>query len=87
MAFMEDGFERAVDAVGTVARTVLTPWGGAEFCVDASEEAIRAATDAQLHLARMIDVAPARAFVASCAHLTRDVGAAHLANVRWMLDV
>ena len=48
MAFMDDVLGRVVDAVGTVARAALIPWGGAEACVDAYETAIRAVTDAQL---------------------------------------
>jgi hypothetical protein len=86
-AFMHDGFERAVDAVGRVAKTVLAPWGGAEVCLDVCEAAIRAVTDAQLNAARVISVEPARSFVASCASMTRDIGAAHLSRVRWILDV
>ena len=84
---MDDRFEQAVDAVGSVAKTALAPWGGAEACVDAYEAAIRAATDAQMSVARVIGVEPARWFVASCASLTRDMGAAHLSSVRWILDV
>lgn len=87
MAFMDDRVERAVDAVGAVAKTVLVPWGGAEACVDAYETAIRAATDAQLSVARVIGVEPLRSFVASCADMTRDVGATHLSTARWILDV
>jgi hypothetical protein len=87
MVFMDDLLERAVDAAGRAARTVLVPWGGAEACVDAYETAIRAVTDAQLSAAHAIDVEPARSVIASCAHLTRDIGAAHLSGVRWILDV
>src|SRR5271167_2599680 len=77
MAFMDDKFERAMDAMGTMGRTALAPWGGAEACVDAYEGAIRAATDAQLNVARAIPIEPFRSLIASCAHLTRDVGATH----------
>ncbi len=87
MAIMDEKFNRAVDAVGTAAKTALVPWGGAEACVDAYEAAIRAATDAQLSVARVIGVEPIRSFVASWADLTRDVGATHLSSVRWILDV
>jgi hypothetical protein len=87
MAFMDDKFARAVDAVGTVAKTTLVPWGGAEACVDACEAAIRAATDAQLNVARVIAVEPVRSVVASCADVTRDMGATFLSSVRWILDV
>ena len=87
MTFMDDAFERAVDVAGRVTKVVLVPWGGAEACVDAYEAAIRAATDVQLTAARAIAVEPARSVLASCADLTRDIGATHLSSVRWMLDV
>jgi hypothetical protein len=87
MAFMDDRLQRAADAVGKVAKTALVPWGGAQACVDAYEAAIRAATDAQLNVARMIAVEPGRSFVESCAQVTRDCGAAHLSRARWILDV
>jgi hypothetical protein len=84
---MDDRFEHAADAVGMVAKTALVPWGGAEACLDAYENAVRAATEAQLTVARLIAVEPIRSFVVSCAHATRDVGATSLSSVRWMLDV
>ena len=84
---MDDRFEHAVDAVGRVAKTAMAPWGGAEACLNAYEAAIRATTDAQLSVARAIGVAPMGSFVASCANVTRDIGAAHLSSVRWILDV
>jgi hypothetical protein len=87
MSFMDDVLERGVDAAGSVAKVVLVPWGGAEIWVDAYEAAIRAATDVQLDAARAIALEPARSVLASCADLTRDIGATHLSSVRWMLDV
>jgi hypothetical protein len=87
MVFTDDGFEHAVDALGRVARTAMVPWGGAEAYLDAYEAAIRAATDAQLNVARVISVEPMRSLVAACAGLTRDIGAAHLSSARWILDV
>ena len=87
MGFTDDMLERAVDVVGRVARTMLVPWGGAEACVDAYETAVRAVTDAQLGAARAIDVEPMRWVLASCAHLTRDIGATHVSSARWILDV
>ena len=87
VAFTDDLYERTVDAFGTVAKTLLEPWGGAEACVDAYESAIRAATDVQLDVARGMPLEPMRALVASCANLTRDIGATQLSSVRWMLDV
>jgi hypothetical protein len=87
MGFMDDVFERVVDAVGRVANTVLIPWGGAAACVDAYENAIRTVADVQRNAARAVSVEPARSVLASCADLTRDMGAAHLSSVRWILDV
>ena len=87
MAFTDDVLGRVLDAIGRIGRTVLVPWGGAEACLDAYETAVRAVTDAQLSAARAIEVEPMRAVLASSAHLTRDIGAAHLSAVRWILDV
>ena len=87
MGLTDDVLERTADAVGRVARTLLVPWGGAEACVDAYEAAVRAVTDAQLGAARAIDIEPMRWVLASCAQLTRDIGAAHLSSARWFLDV
>jgi hypothetical protein len=55
--------------------------------VDAYETAIRAVADAQLGAARAVGVEPVRWVLASCADLTRDIGATHLSGVRWVLDV
>lgn len=87
MAFMDDVLGRVVDAAGTVGRAALIPWGGAEACVDAYETAIRALSDAQLTIARAVEVEPVRAVLASCSEMTRDIGATHLSRVRWFLDV
>ena len=87
MGFTDDVLERAMDVLGKTGRTALAPWGGAEACLDAYETAIRAVTDAQLNAARAIGVEPVRSVLASSAHLTRDLGAAHLSSVRWILGV
>jgi hypothetical protein len=87
MAFKDDLLERTVDAVGWAARAALVPCGGAEACVDAYETAVRALTEAQLTVARAVEVEALRAVLASCADLTRDIGATHLSRVRWILDV
>ena len=87
MTFMDDAFDRAVDVAGRVAKVALVPWGGAEACVDAWEAAVRAATDVQLNTARAIAIEPARSVLASCADLTRDIGATQLSSMRWILDV
>jgi hypothetical protein len=80
MAFMDDALGRVVDAAGTVGRAALIPWGGAEACVDA-------VSDAQLTIARTVEVEPVRAVLASYSEMTRDIGATHLSRLRWLLDV
>lgn len=83
---MDDTCEHTADAVGKAAKTVLAPMGGPEACLDAYEAGIRAATDAQLKIAR-VNAEPVRSIVASYANLTRDIGATHLSRVRWFLDL
>lgn len=78
---------RVADAVGRLAKPALAWWGGAEACVDAYEAAVRATTDAHLNAARLVDAEPMRSMFASFADMTRDVGAAQLSTVRWVLDV
>ena len=87
MPFTDDVLQRAMDAIGKVGRAALIPWGGAEACVDAYESAIRAVSETQLGIARAVEVEPVRAAFASCAELTRDVGATQLSGIRWILDV
>ena len=87
MAFTDDVPDRVLDAVGRIGRTVLVPWGGAETCLDAYETALRAVMDVQLNAASAIDLEPVRSALASSAHLTRDIGAAQLSALRWILDV
>jgi hypothetical protein len=87
MPFTDDVPERVLDLIGRIGRTALAPWGGAAACLDAYETAIRAVVDAQLDAARATPVEPLRAVLASSAHLTRDLGAAQLSSVRWILDV
>lgn len=87
MAFTDDVLERAVDVIGRVGRAALIPCGGAEACMDSYEAAIRALTDAQLSIARAVEVESVRAVFASCAEMTRDIGATQLSGMRWILDV
>ena len=84
---MDEVLDRVMDGVARVAHTVLEPWGGAQACVDAYETAIQAVADAQRNAARAVDVEPVRSVLATCADLTRDIGATHLSSVRWILDV
>jgi hypothetical protein len=83
---MDERCEQVVDLVGRIARTAMAPWGGVEACLDAYEAALQMTTELQLSTARAIGAEPMRAFIASCAHLTRDVGAAGLSSARWILD-
>jgi hypothetical protein len=87
MAFTDEVPDRVLDVVGRIGRTVLVPWGGALACLDAYETTLRAISDVQLNAARAIDLEPVRSVLASSAHLTRDVGAAQLSAMRWILDV
>ena len=87
MAFTDDVPDRVLDAVGRIGRTLFVPWGGAQACLDAYETTVRAITDAQMSAARAIDLEPVRSALASSAHLTRDLGAAQLSAMRWILDV
>ena len=57
------------------------------LCIDAYEAGVRTATDAQLTVARLIDLEPVRSVAAMLADLTRDIGATQVSNARWMLDV
>jgi hypothetical protein len=58
-----------------------------EMCIDVYEAGIRAATDLQLTVARVIDLEPVRSFAATWADMTRDIGATQVSSARWMLDV
>jgi hypothetical protein len=64
----------------------LGPWGGPAAAIDAYEAATRAAADAQLACARVVDLQPARALIVLSADLTRDVGAVQVSSARWLLD-
>jgi hypothetical protein len=59
----------------------------AALCIDAYEAGIRAATDLQLTVARVIELEPVSSFAATCADLTRDIGATQVSSARWILDV
>jgi hypothetical protein len=65
----------------------LSPWGGSAAWIDAYETGIRTLTELQWSVARGIDLEPVRALAASCADLTRDIGATQVSSARWLLDV
>jgi hypothetical protein len=72
-----------VKATHLVTDAALAPL---RVCVDAYEVGIRIATDLQLSMARAVRIEPVRSLAATCAELTRDIGAAQLSSVRWFLD-
>jgi hypothetical protein len=80
-------FDHALPAVRRLVETALGPWGGPARVIDAYEAAIRATADAQLGVARVVDVQPVRSIAALCADFTRDVGAVQVSGARWVLDV
>jgi hypothetical protein len=87
LKIMDDALKCTADAVGRVAKTVLAPVGGPGACLDAYEAGIRVSTDAQLRVARVVNVEPTRSILASYANLTRDIGATNLSRARWFLDL
>jgi hypothetical protein len=74
-------------AVRHLMETALGPWGGPAAVIDAYEAAITATAEAQLDLARVVDVQPVRSIAALWADFTRDVGAVQVSGARWVLDV
>ena len=73
--------------VRQAVETVLSPWGGTAAVIDAYEAAVRSAAEAQLSVARALELQPVRSLVASLADLTRDIGAVQASTARWILDV
>ena len=57
-----------------------------EAAIDAYEDAIRHASDAQRRLAGRVPFEPVGLILRVSADLTRDIGAAQLSSVRWLLD-
>jgi hypothetical protein len=77
---------RLPDGLRELAESVLRPWGGPAAAIDAYEAATRATANAQLALARALELQPAREIVVLWADLTRDVGAVQVSTARWLLD-
>jgi hypothetical protein len=77
----------SADAVRDLMDTALGPCGGPACVIDAYEAAIRATAEAQLGVARAVDVQPVRSIAVLWADFTRDVGAAQVSGARWVLDV
>jgi hypothetical protein len=57
-----------------------------EAAIDAYEDAISKTSDAQRRLAGRVPFEPVRTVLRVSADLTRDIGAAQLSGVRWLLD-
>jgi hypothetical protein len=64
----------------------LSPWGGSAAWIDAYETGIRALTELQWTVARVIDLEPVRSIASGCGDLTRDMGATLISRARWLLD-
>jgi hypothetical protein len=83
MPSIRNELERGAD----MTRVVMdAPLAAARACIDAYEAGIRIATDAQLTVARTVRLEPIRSVAATCANLTRDIGATQLSAARWFLD-
>ena len=87
MPFHQDKRELRAAMTGVVLEASLAPWGGRRICTDAYETSIQVAADLQLTVANAVRLEPIRSFVATCASVTRDVGATQLSTARWFLDV
>jgi hypothetical protein len=87
LAFIAKVLERGVDRAGKVAGSALVPWGGAEACIDAYEDRVRASAEMQLTVARALRFEPARSLAATYMDVTRDIVAAQVSSARWLFDV
>jgi hypothetical protein len=86
MPSIRNELERGADVIRVILDATLTPWGGTRVCIDAYEAGIRVATEVQLTVAKTVRLEPVRSVAATCADLTRDIGATQLSAVRWFLD-
>jgi hypothetical protein len=84
MAYPESQSQEQARAAVELA---LSPWGGSAACIDAYETGIRALTELQWTVARVIDLDPVRSIASRCGDLTRDIGATQVSSARWLLDV
>jgi hypothetical protein len=84
MAYPDSHVEEHTRAAVELA---LSPWGGAAACIDAYETGIRALTELQWTVARVIELEPVRSIASSCGDLIRDIGATQVSSARWLLDV
>jgi len=84
---MRPSHPRLPEGVRALVETALRPWGGPAAAIDAYEQATRAAADAQLAVARGLELQPAREIVVLWADMARDVGAVQVSTARWLLDL
>jgi hypothetical protein len=84
MAYPESQSEEQTRAAIELA---MSPWCGSAACIDAYETGIRALTELQWTVARVIDLEPVRSIASRCGDLTRDIGATQVSSARWLLDV
>jgi hypothetical protein len=84
---MKPDAERIAEIARTLLETTLAPFGGPAACIDAYEDGIRVLSELHAAIAQVVGVEPARSYAASCADLTRDIGATQVSSARWMLDV
>ena len=87
MPSIKDKLERPADVTRVVLEASFAPWGGSRICIDAYEASIQVAADLQLTVAKAVRLEPVRSFAATCADVTRDIGATQLSAARWFLDV
>jgi hypothetical protein len=86
MPWLEDAWHREMLAARRVIASVAAPWGRAGGFIDVYEAGIRFTSDGLRTLGRVVDVEPVRTIAAISADLTRDIGAAQVSGVRWLLD-
>jgi hypothetical protein len=77
---------RSEEQARAAIELALSPWGGSAACIDAYESGIRALTELQWTVARVIDLEPVRSIASGCGDLTRDIGATLVSRARWLLD-
>lgn len=86
VSWLEDEWQRDLLAARRVIASVAAPWGRAAGFIDLYEAGIRFTSDGLRAVGRVVDVEPVRTIAAISADLTRDIGAAQVSGVRWLLD-
>jgi hypothetical protein len=86
VSWLQDEWQRDLLAARRVITGVAAPWGRAAGFIDLYEAGIRFTSDGLRAVGRVVDVEPVRTIAAISADLTRDIGAAQVSGVRWLLD-